>query len=89
MKKEIFIEDILNSTNGITKISPSDDVLLNKIYSKVEENKPINSSLKWFIAASIIVLISLNIGVLTYPNTKTNQQGELSPLIITTDNQLY
>jgi len=88
MKKENFIENILNSTNGITKISPS-DTLLNKIYSKIEENKPINNSLKWFIAASIIVLISLNIGVLTYSNTKTNQQSELSPLMTTTNNQLY
>ncbi len=88
MKKEDFIENILNSTNGIIKINPNED-LLSKIQAKLEDEKPAESYTKWLIAASILLLVSLNVGILSNSNQKTSQNYELSDLVKTTDNQLY
>lgn len=88
MKKEDFIENILNSTNGITKVDPKDD-LLSKIQAKLEDEKPAESYTKWLVAASIVLLISLNVGVLSSTNKKSSKNYELSDLVSTTDNQLY
>jgi hypothetical protein len=86
MKKEDFIENILNSTNGITKTTP-DAALLYKIQSKLEDQKPAEGFTKCLVAASILLLVSLNIGILS--NTKTNQNNDFSELVTTTNNQLY
>jgi hypothetical protein len=88
MKKEDFIENILNSTNGITKVNPNED-LLSKIQAKLENEKPAESYTKWLIAASIILLVSLNVGILSNTNQKSSKNYELSDLVTTTDNQLY
>lgn len=88
MKKEDFIENILNSTNGITKVNP-DDALLSKIQARLDDEKPAESYTKWLVAASIVLLISLNVGVLSSTNKKTSKNYELSDLVSTTDNQLY
>ncbi|CAM3516760.1 hypothetical protein FLGE108171_01300 [Flavobacterium gelidilacus] len=88
MKKEDFIENILNSTNGITKVNPNED-LLSKIQAKLEDEKPAESYTKWLVAASILILVSLNIGILANTKQKSNQNHELSDLVKTTDNQLY
>ncbi|MFT5753824.1 MAG: hypothetical protein ACI9FW_000769 [Flavobacterium sp.] len=88
MKKEDFIENILNSTNGITKVNPNED-LLHKIQAKLEDQKPAESYTKWLIAASIVLLVSLNVGVLSNVNQKSSTNYELSDLVSTTDNQLY
>ena len=88
MKKEDFIENILNSTNGITKVNPNED-LLSKIQAKLEDEKPAEGYTKWLVAASILILVSLNIGILSNTNQKSSQNHELSDLVKTTDNQLY
>lgn len=87
MEQDKFIENILNSTSGITKVNPSDS-LFSKINSKIEETKPVDKTTKWLVAASIAVLISLNI---VFFNSKkdTNSSNELSELVSTTNNQLY
>lgn len=88
MKKEDFIENILNSTNGITKVSP-DDALLYKIQARLEDDKPAENYTKWFVAASILILVSLNIGILSSSNNKSETNNNLSELVTTTNNQLY
>ena len=89
MKKEDFIENVLNSTSGIVKAIPNDD-LLNRIQAKIEEEKPATDYTKWLVAASILVLISLNIGVLSTSSSKSSSKSnEISQLVPTTDNQLY
>ena len=88
MKKEDFIENILNSTNGITKLSP-DDAILNKIQARLEDDKPADGYSKWLVAASILILISLNIRILSNTNKKTETNTNLSELVTTTNNQLY
>lgn len=89
MKKEDFIENILNSTIGIAKVNPNDD-LLSKIQAKIEEEKPATDYNKWLVAASILLLVSLNIGILsTSSNKDSAKSNEISQLVSTTDNQLY
>ena len=88
MKKEDFIENILNSTNGITKVTPN-DALLHKIHARLEDNKPAENYTKWLVAASILILVSLNIGILSSSNNKSETNNNLSELVTTTNNQLY
>ena len=88
MKKEDFIENILNSTNGITKVTP-DDSLLNKIQAKLVDEKPAEGYSKWLVAASILILVSLNIGILSSNTKKDKSSNNLSELVKTTNNQLY
>lgn len=87
MEQDKFIKNILNSTNGIIKVNPN-DALLAKIHSKIEEVKPVDNTTKWLVAASIAILISLNI-VLLNSKKETNSSNELSELVSTTNNQLY
>lgn len=88
MKKEDFIENILNSTNGITKVNPNED-LLSKIQAKIEDEKPAEGYTKWLVAASILILVSLNIGILANSNQQMETKSNLSELVTTTNNQLY
>ena len=55
----------------------------------IEDEKPAESYTKWLVAASIVLLISLNVGVLSSTNKKSSKNYELSDLVSTTDNQLY
>lgn len=86
MEQEKFIERILNSTNGMTQVNP-DEHLFSKIKARIEDEKPADNLTKWLIAASIVILISLNIGILSTSNSK--QTNELSALVNVSDNQLY
>lgn len=88
MKKEDFIENILNSTNGITKVNPNED-LLSKIQAKLEDQKPAEGYSKWLVAASILILVSLNVGILFSNAKKEKSSNNLSELVKTTNNQLY
>lgn len=88
MEKDTFIENILNSTSEIVKAMPNDD-LLNRIQAKIEEEKPATDYTKWLVAASILILVSLNIGVLSTSSKNATKSNEISQLVSTTDNQLY
>jgi len=88
MEKDKFIENVLNSTSGIVKAMPNDD-LFNRIQAKIEEEKPATDYTKWLVAASILLLVSLNIGVLSTSNNDAIKSNEISQLVSTTDNQLY
>jgi hypothetical protein len=87
MEKEKWIENIINSTNGITKVSPSNQ-LFSKIQSKIDEEKTVEGYTKWLVAASIAILISLNTLFLVKENT-TSQKNELTELVSSVNNQLY
>ena len=87
MEQDKFIENILNSTTEITKVIPSDNLLI-KIQFKIESSKPVDNTTKWLVAASIALLISLNIIFFNSKNT-ANSSNELSELVISTNNQLY
>ena len=88
MNKEQFIEKILNSTNGMQEVAPS-DALFSKIQSRIQAKKPVDNYITWLVAASILLLLSLNAGILLTSNTASNTSEQLSSLVSTTNNQLY
>ena len=87
MEKEDFINKVLNSVDGITKVTPSDDIF-QKIEKRIDETT-ISINTLWLIAASIVVLISFNLILL---NGKSNfKDSEMASLerSINKSNQLY
>ncbi len=88
MEKEQFINDILNSTDGIAKVNPSDALFL-KIEQKIATKNVVSMKTIWLVAASIVVLISLNITLLN--NFSKENQSEIANLerVINKNNQLY
>lgn len=79
---------ILNSTNGMTKVVPS-DVLFSKIEQKILKLQRVPPKTVWLVAASIVVLVMLNISAI-----KSNSQQESTTTTymsetINQSNQLY
>ena len=88
MNKDQFIEKVLNSTNEIQRVEPN-EALFSKIQLRIEAEKPVSNYIRWLVAASIILLISLNVGILLNTNDTSASKSELSSLVSTTNNQLY
>lgn len=89
MEKEIFINNVLNSANGVTKVIPNEQ-LYKKIQSKLEERKPVDIYSKWMVASSIIILFTLNIIVISNSNEEAVVQDEsITELVSSNNNQLY
>lgn len=87
MEREDFINKVLNSTDGITKVIPNDAIFL-KIEKRIDETT-ISLRTIWLVAASIVILISFNIMLL---NGKSNSnESEIASLehSINKSNQLY
>jgi hypothetical protein len=87
MEKENWIEDVLNSSNGIVKIIP-DQMLFNKIQQKIQAKKIISNQLIWFAAASFVILFSLNIKIV-FSKSKKAIDTELIASSISKNNQFY
>ncbi|MCF6132124.1 hypothetical protein [Flavobacterium wongokense] len=89
MEKETWIETILNSTNGITEVVPNDD-LLSKIQHKIKNQDAVSSRTVWLVAASIAVLVLLNISVIS-SKSKSAKDSTTAYLEMTVNksNQLY
>ena len=87
MEKEDFINKVLNSMEGITKVTPN-DAIFQKIEKRIEETK-ISKKTLWFVASSIVVLVFINI-ILISGKSKTNN-SEMASLenSINKSNQLY
>lgn len=89
MKKNQFVENIFNSSNGIKKVIPN-DTLFYKIQSKIDKENNTSVNLLFKIAASVAVLITLNIYSLTNSNKNENIDDITSiENTITYNNQLY
>lgn len=91
MEVENRINEILNSTNGIKQANPS-AYLYSKIEQKIYLKKNVVSiKTVSLFAASIAVLVSLNISTLQNKNSKTNE--DITETIINSalskSNQLY
>lgn len=87
MEREDFINEILNSTNGIRKVSPNPQVF-EKIKMRIEENR-VSSKMLWLVAASIAILIALNLVLwAAQPKTISNEMASLEHSIHKS-NQLY
>ena len=89
MEKETWIKNILNSTNGITQITPGDN-LLSKIQERIKQQETVSSKTLWLVAASIAVLVMLNISVI---NTKSKSKKDATTsyleMTVNKSNQLY
>ena len=89
MEKDKWIENIVNSTDGIMKVSPNEE-LFSKIQSKINEQKPAESYIKWLVAASIVVLLCLNTTFLIKKSANNKQNNDnITSLVDTVNNQLY
>ena len=89
MEKQTWIENILNSTNGITQVAPSDD-LFSKIRQRIQLEAKVSSKTLWLVAASIAVLVLLNITVITSKSKQTkNSTTAYLEMTVNQSNQLY
>lgn len=88
MRKEDFIYNVLNSVDGMSKAIPHDD-LFSKIEQKIASKNVVPMQTIWLVAASIVVLISLNIVLLS--SSLNENQSEMASLerVINKNNQLY
>lgn len=90
METENWINEILNSTNGMTQVAPSDD-LFSKIQQRIYLKKnTVSSKTVWLMAASIVLLITINIAA--FQSNKSNTSNNSERIIAATlnkSNQLY
>ena len=88
MEKEEFLKNVLNSSNGMSNVAPSED-LFAKIEQKINSRTVVSSKTTLLVAASIVILIALN--VILIKNTGTEKQSEMAKLeqAINKNNQLY
>ena len=90
METENWINEILNSTNGMTQVAPSEG-----LYSRIEqkiflEKNVVSIKTVWLVAASIVILISLNISALQNKKVTTNETSEaIIASTLNKSNQLY
>lgn len=88
MCQENFIYKILSSANGITKVEPN-DLLFSRIQRSINNKNKVSTKWIWVAAASILLLVSLNVAlVISNSNTKISDSELLANSIIN-NNQLY
>ena len=89
MERNNWITTILNSTNGIKSVEPSDD-LFSKIQQRIQKDNKVSLKTIWFVAASIAILVLLNFTILI---TKTKERKTSSTAYfentLNKSNQLY
>ena len=88
MEQENWINEILESTNGI--ISASQDAkLFSEIQNRIESKKTIKPQWVWVAAASIILLVALNVKFIFSKTSNEERATELIVSSISKSNQLY
>lgn len=88
MEKEHWIQTVLNSTSGMTPVMPSDDLLAN-IQLKIKQKERVAPTTIWWIAASIAVLLTLNVALLQKVKTRDNSTSSYLEHTLNQSNQLY
>jgi hypothetical protein len=88
MEAKNWINDILNSSNGITKVTP-DALLFSKIQNRISIQNTVSSHWVWIAAASFTILVSLNIKMLLSNTAKTSAPKETIVSTVSNSNQLY
>lgn len=86
--KDKWIESILNSTNGMTHVTPNEE-LFNRINSKINEINVVPLNKLWLVAASIILLIALNLVLINNQKSAPKNQMVSFEKSLNRDNQLY
>ena len=89
MEKEQWIEKVINSTNGITAVAPSDD-LLSKIQQQLKQQETVSPKTVWWVAASIAVLFTIIFTLLTNKNKQKEDTATVYlENTLNQSNQLY
>ncbi|GAA4028861.1 hypothetical protein GCM10022386_10680 [Flavobacterium cheonhonense] len=88
MEKDQWIQTVMNSTNGISAVTPSDD-LLAIIQLKIKQQEKVTPTTVWWIAASIAVLLTLNVALLQKAKTRVNSTSSYLEHTLNQSNQLY
>ena len=88
MEKDQWIQTVMNSTNGISAVTPSDD-LLAIIQLKIKQQEKVAPTTVWWIAASIAVLLTLNVALLQKAKTRDNSTSSYLEHTLNQSNQLY
>jgi prophage maintenance system killer protein len=89
MEKNNWITNILNSTNGIKSVEPSDD-LFSKIQQRIQKEHKVSSKTVWLVAASITVLLLLNFSAIISKNKdKNSSTTTYLEMTVNKSNQLY
>ena len=89
MERNNWIENILNSTNGITPVAPS-DALFSKIQQRIQLENRVSSKTVWLVAASIAVLVLLNFSIITSKSKRTHDSTTAYlEMTVNQSNQLY
>lgn len=87
MEQEKWIENVLNSTNGITKVAPR-EALLSKIQKKINSENVVPLRIAWAVAASIAILLAMNFIIVLESKNMTSKTEQIASYISQT-NQLY
>ena len=88
MEQDKWIENVLNSTNGITKVAPN-DLLFSKIEKQIQENNRNSRSTLWLVAASVTLFLSLSFIVFQLSSFSKKEKTASFDEQFTINNQLY
>ena len=88
MEKENWIEQVLESTNGITAVMP-DAKLFAKIQRRIKAENTVSTKWVWAAAASIAILISLNMKLVSSRTDSKKATTETIAESLSKSNQLY
>ena len=88
METENWVNEILNSINGMTKVIP-DEKLFSKINNRINEEKTFSNRWVWIAAASFALLISLNVKMVFAKTSNAKVQTQALAENMTKTNQLY
>lgn len=88
MERDIWIKNVLNSTNGITKVAPS-NALFSRIQQKINKQKTVSSQTVWLVAASIVILIMVNFSIIKTANKEKITTSAIFENTLNKSNQLY
>lgn len=88
MEKENWINEILDSTNGMTAAVP-DAKLFSKIQNKIKIENTVSQKWIWAAAASIAILVTINIKFVFLKSTKQKATTEMIAAYLSKSNQLY
>jgi hypothetical protein len=89
MEKETWIDEVLNSTNGITPVLP-DAKLFSKIQNRIKKTETVSPQWLWLAAASLALLLTLNIKIIYSSKSKSRKTPtEKIAADMSNTNQLY
>ena len=88
MEANNWINEVIESTNGITKVTPK-QALFSKIQNKISVQSSVSNQWIWIAAASFAVLVSLNIKFIFSNSNKSEVPTETIISSVSNSNQLY